>query len=409
MDEIRIRVVEGPDRGIEIPVGTGGISIGRADDNDVVLSDPEVALYHARFRPTDEGGVEFEDLFTEGGTWVDGKRMDRGRLDPGGRATLGGTVLEVVGAEDVDLGLAEAGKPAVSGGRRWIRLGATAFGALILAALVFFLLRPVREPGKTVPGGTPFDIRYEKVEADPGNIFRYALRITRERAEAQIDDLAGNRHLRRDASLEPHAADHLIDLLEETGFFDMDAVQQGRSQDVYESIRLEAVVGDRRHAVLVENRVLPEDLKAVCEAVEQFGENELGLIALSLSADEARARAAEALARARTLYDERDVAYGNLHRALRSLREVQWYLDPIDPKPATYQEAVHLESVVKEELDRRIEDQRFLAEKSIQLRDWQRAADALRVIVEMMPDRSDPRNRNAQRKLLDVERRARRR
>jgi hypothetical protein len=99
------------------------------------------------------------------------------------------------------------------------------------------------------------------------------------------------------------------------------------------------------------------------------------------------------------------VATGNLHLAIRSFREAQWYLEPIEPKPEPFEDAVHMESVALEELSRRIDDQRFLAEKAIQLRDWPAAARALRTIVELIPDRADERNESARRKLMDVERR----
>jgi hypothetical protein len=46
-----------------------------------------------------------------------------------------------------------------------------------------------------------------------------------------------------------------------------------------------------------------------------------------------------------------------------------------------------------------------MAEKAVKLRDWKEAARHLRIINEMIPDRSDDRNRNAYKKLVDVERR----
>jgi hypothetical protein len=46
----------------------------------------------------------------------------------------------------------------------------------------------------------------------------------------------------------------------------------------------------------------------------------------------------------------------------------------------------------------------FLAERSVKLREWKEAERQLKVICELIPDRSDDRNRNASKNLVDVER-----
>lgn len=399
-----LSIVHGPDTGREVEIGAEGLAIGRAADNDVVLADPAVALYHGRLRLTPEGLPEFEDLFSEAGTKVDGRPVERAVLFSGATITLGGTTLAV--AEEtggVDLGLASAPSRRKKPSWRWAA-AAVGIAAVFAAAWWFLRERPV-DPAAAAEGPAPFDLSYEKVQATATNIFRYALHITPRSIEAEVDDLAQNRHLRRDARLEEDAARHLARQLDEAGFFNLDPVQEGRAGPVHEETLLRLVLGERSHSVRVANRVLPEALASVRDAIEQFGENELGLVALSLSAEEARRRASDAFVRGRQLYQERDVAYGNLYEAIRSFREAQWYLEPIEPKPEAYQEAVHMESVASEELDRRIEDQRFLAEKAIQLRDWAGAGEALRTIVVLLPDRADDRNESARRKLMDVERR----
>lgn len=400
-----LRVVEGPEQGREIGIGADGLSIGRAGDNDVVLDDPAVALYHGRIRLTAEGVPEYEDLFSEAGTQVDGRPVERAVLAPDARIVLGGTTLSAIDqGGELDLGLAEPRPRHARAAGRWIAGGAVLAAALSAAA--WLLLRePAGGPAPAAAAAPPFDLRYEKVEATEANIFRYALRLTPSSIAAEVDDLAQNRHVRREARIEESAARRLVRQLDEAGFFDLAPAQEGRAGAVHEETRFRLVLGDRAHEVRIANRVLPEALATVRDAIEQFGENELGLVALSLSADEARQRASDALVRGRKLYQERDVAHGNLHEAIRSFREAQWYLEPVEPKPEAYKDAVHMESVAREELGRRVEDQRFLAEKAIQLRDWAGAGHALRTIVVLIPDRNDERNESARRKLMDVERR----
>ena len=80
------------------------------------------------------------------------------------------------------------------------------------------------------------------------------------------------------------------------------------------------------------------------------------------------------------------------------------YLETIDPKPDFYQDVVGGRSDAKKLLQERYDDRAFRAEKSIKIGDWQEASKHLRVILESIPDREDDRYKQAQVKLLDVER-----
>ena len=56
----------------------------------------------------------------------------------------------------------------------------------------------------------------------------------------------------------------------------------------------------------------------------------------------------------------------------------------------------------------RFESYLFQANRSINLKDWEDAARNLRTIIEMIPDRGDDRYKQAEIKLIDVERRLQR-
>jgi hypothetical protein len=98
------------------------------------------------------------------------------------------------------------------------------------------------------------------------------------------------------------------------------------------------------------------------------------------------------------------VSYGNLHGAIRAFTESEWYLETIEPKPDFYAEVLSRKTDCERDLQRRFDDLWFMAEKTVKLRDWKEAARHLRVVIETIPDRSDDRNRNAYKKLVDVER-----
>jgi FHA domain-containing protein len=85
---------------VELPSGTrvpltDGLTLGRADDNGVVLHDARASRRHARI-VADGSGWSVEDLGSSNGTFVDGAQVRRSRLDRGQIITVGETFLRVV-------------------------------------------------------------------------------------------------------------------------------------------------------------------------------------------------------------------------------------------------------------------------------------------------------------------------
>jgi class 3 adenylate cyclase len=76
--------------GQEHYLGDAPTAIGRAPDNNIVLTSPAVSRYHARISWTD-AGFTLEDLDSRNGTWVNDKRLvgAMGLMD-GDTITLGG-------------------------------------------------------------------------------------------------------------------------------------------------------------------------------------------------------------------------------------------------------------------------------------------------------------------------------
>ncbi|PID97305.1 MAG: cell division protein FtsK [Actinomycetales bacterium] len=84
-----LRVVEGPDRGIEVPLRYGSSQVGRTEDNDVRLRDPKASKNHARIVVGEH--VEIIDNNSANGVVVGGQRASRVTLGPGDVALLGET------------------------------------------------------------------------------------------------------------------------------------------------------------------------------------------------------------------------------------------------------------------------------------------------------------------------------
>jgi hypothetical protein len=73
-----------------------GLTIGRSDDNDVVVRDGRVSRRHARI-VAEGSGFAIEDRGSSNGTFVNGTRVKRGRLAAGASVVVGETVLEIRG------------------------------------------------------------------------------------------------------------------------------------------------------------------------------------------------------------------------------------------------------------------------------------------------------------------------
>lgn len=96
-DGICVEVIGGPMDGVRRRVTGKAFLIGRAEENDLVLSlDVSVSTRHARIR-VDEGACWLEDMGSTNGTFV-GEARIQGRvlLAPGSAFTVGRTNLELM-------------------------------------------------------------------------------------------------------------------------------------------------------------------------------------------------------------------------------------------------------------------------------------------------------------------------
>ncbi|MDX3093383.1 FHA domain-containing protein [Streptomyces sp. ME01-24h] len=76
------------------------IHIGRAADNDLVVSDLLVSRHHAELRSLPDGGYEIVDLDSHNGTYLDGRRVDdRAVVHQGDIIDVGHAVFRLVGGE----------------------------------------------------------------------------------------------------------------------------------------------------------------------------------------------------------------------------------------------------------------------------------------------------------------------
>ncbi len=414
----------GPDTGRRIVVPPAGGRIGRSSQNDIELTDPSVSRFQCRvfFKP--DGLLWVADLGSTNETLLNGAGVIESRLKPGDVIEIGETRIRVLRdqlaaapsaapAEPAtpDLGLQPAAAPAPSsaGPLRWLWLVIVlALGAVALALLRANLNRPTDESASGANRLPLLDVVYEKVEASPANIFRYELRLSGTTLAVRLDSLEEGRHLNRDKQVDPETLRSLVSDLDRSGFFDLQPVYEGLAPEVYDALDLTITVGPRSRRVQVVNRTEPDAFKAARELLENFARTELGLGAVALPPEKLLELSRDATLLGQKLFAEREVRYENLARAIRAFEEAQWYLETIEPKPDFYPTAVSGLAESQRQLQQRVEDARFQADRAVKLRDWENAARQLRMICELVPDRGDERHGEAQRQLLDVERRLKR-
>lgn len=424
----------GPMKGTRFQVGAGGTRLGRSSSNDMHVPDEEMSRNHCLLEQSGEDGIRVTDLASANGTFVNGEQLgsDPRELKAGDVILVGATEISVLGEQSVDLGLgaapasdsdrpgASAAEDGASAGQKRSPAASIlwAVAAIAVAAAIAVVMYAPRESEK--PAARPVadekterqlvSLAYEKVEADSSRIFRYHMSIdSAGELRVAYDDVPGeNRHVDKRAKLSPAALKRIHEILDTSGFSSLEDVYSGSSvadENSLRSYRIRVVRWSGARDVLVENTPEPEPFRQVREALEAFSRNELGIWAIQYSREKLVELSRESEAVGDAKWEEREVEYGNLAAAVRAYREAVFYLDTIDPKPEGYAILKGKQRRTDEELKRRYENQRFLADKAINLGDWEVALTELRILCSIVPGKDDPRHAEANARLVDVENR----
>ncbi|MCE9614538.1 MAG: FHA domain-containing protein [Lentisphaerae bacterium] len=413
----------GPDAGREICItDPAGVRAGRSSKNGVVLQDPKTSRYHCRFFIKPGDGLFVSDLGSANQTLVNNASIREVRLHVGDLVTLGDTVIKVVDdasgglpgptvAAPVDLGL-ESTPPAARPGpaRRPWRRGPLllALGLVCLFAVGAWIPYLFRSPAPTpppapAPSPRTLEIDYEKVLGDTNRIFRYHFHLSADRHLVVTIDDTGSTHLQEESTLTPELVAELAAFIDDADFWTLQDEYQGLQPRTFDQWDITVTIGRKAKRCRVVNRAEPAPFKVVREKFENFAQVELGLWAVQYPPAQLEAMGRDAFLNGRKLYDERDVRHGNLAEAIRRLKEADFYLKTLSPKPDFYPELTTALADCTAELDRRYVDQNFLANRAMRSKEWQQAAEELRVLCDMLGDQSDPRYEESRRKLREVE------
>ena len=434
--QLELFVKSGPLSGQRFAVTEAGIRLGRSSSCEISIPDPALSRNQCLFELR-EDKVWVTDLASANGTAVNGEVLGTSsrELAPGDCIQAGDSELVMLGAdgeipadgaavETVDLGFApqskdgeaeaegDAKKPAKGSFMRLILWAAL---VLVLGGSAVAILLVPRDPAdagkpvaKPLAPAKLWSVSYEKVEASTKGICRYAISVDADgNMSAALDDVPdSDRHVKKSAALPEKARAELDRMFSSSALFKLDREYSGPARPgELNRYEFRIVRGAEVFSCVVENAPEPAAFRETRLALETFSQNELGIWAIQYSGEKLTEMSREARRSADAKWEERDVNYGNLAAALKLYDEAVADLETVNPKPDDYGELITKRDMVRAELERRYRDQRFEADRAVNMGDWERARTELRVLCELIPDGQDPRHAEAAAKLVDVENR----
>ena len=165
-------------------------------------------------------------------------------------------------------------KIAVTASGIWPGFAAIVLILALLAAIVgiFWIIQqqPIEEQTSTavIRAEQPMELVYEKINAGPENIMRYAMEIKDNKLSIQIDDLKNNRHVPKNQNkeLDEQLIRNLRDSIETAGFFDLKSEYRGIAQDVWDVLDLH--YHRKKNASQSHQQHPPPAFTVICEPIE---------------------------------------------------------------------------------------------------------------------------------------------
>ncbi len=440
--QLEILVTQGPLKGRRFSVPADGLRLGRSSSCEMSIPDPALSRNHCLFETRDDG-LWVTDLASANGTIVNEAQLgpDSQRLQLGDVVFVGDSALQVVAAEGktpdrapapaadpalpvIDLGLgggasslggaSEVVRPEGDSKSSWARYalwGVALLSVLAAAALIVLPVAPeaespIIEDAASSDVGELVSFSFEKVKADSRAVYRYALIFDGKSLHVEVDDVPeSRRHVRESAELSDDARARLAEILSSPKLYRLDPEYVGNPSEpgALTGYALHVICGRRVLDVSVENVSEPEALQDARMKLEAFADSELNLHAIHMPVAKLRELSADARRVADAKWAERESKFGNLAEALRKYDAALNYLKTVDPKPADYEETRARRAIVKKELDRVYMLHRGNADQAIGTQNWEQAKYELQVLLELVDDQGDERNKEASRKLLEVE------
>ncbi|MBL7132555.1 MAG: FHA domain-containing protein [Phycisphaerae bacterium] len=114
--QARLHLIKGNPKGKTVEVPEGTLTVGRAEDSDLIIASTRISRKHCEI-VNDAGGLVIKDKGSGNGTYVNTQKITQQRLDPGDEVRIGPLtfVVEIDGVKEGPAGkaapAAQAAKP----------------------------------------------------------------------------------------------------------------------------------------------------------------------------------------------------------------------------------------------------------------------------------------------------------
>lgn len=449
MKEYRLTIISGNSVGKAQILTSFPVTLGRSSKNDFSIPDEMLSRHHCSI---DMRGDELwlTDLASANGTAVNGKIIDEVQLSLGDEIQLGDTVIKLTAGnenatiatpatnnhssvipeikeqapkpvinEKIDLGLnatstsedtAEQKKNNIQSIKN---LSIVAIATIAIVGIGMFCFNSFmnKEEKKETPKiqklERSLEFHYCEIEATDSNIFRYELKLASDGIlTAVIDDLSQSRHIEKKTDT-PINKGLILDLLkniEQSGFSSLAEIyEDSNKQGEWNESTITIINTKEAKTVTVLNNQTPNPFAIVRDVLKDFAEAELNLESINYSKEKLEQLAAESLELADKFYAEMEIASDNLFKAILNYSKTIDYLENISPKPDAYDIAFDKKRETEELMKKLLEEKEFEIERATNLKDWETAAEYLRELCAMIPDKHDARHIKYNRQLLQVE------
>ncbi len=435
-------------------VPDGGLRLGRSSSNDIHLLDEELSRNHCLFEPVGEGGIRVIDLASANGTFVNGTSIgsEARVLRPGDTVEVGSSRLRVVAegetpppeshqepapkppapaapvpGERVDLGLGKpaanpppaAPKPSGAPNRNGIMNLVWAGVAVVLVGAIVVMLtsdKLFRSSGGDGDGNSaaagivvPTALAYERIDATPEKILRYAVRLNGDELTLSFDvrtvNGADGQTLEKTGKISDTTRRQLERLFDSPDWKGAESVPGSSAETInrLRSWRLRLVRKGTVKEVCIANAPLPPPFKNICTELETLVMNDLRVRLNLRSAEESLAASLKDEALGDELFAKREVRDGNLWEAIRSYRNARVSLEGVTGR---FEDANRIQSKIEAaeaELAAEYDEIHGRAERALKIGDWEAARMAYREIRALIPDEEDSRGAEAVANLKDIE------
>jgi pSer/pThr/pTyr-binding forkhead associated (FHA) protein len=404
----KLSIEQGKGRGKAFDFDAEQITIGRTEENDVVLYEQGVSRRHARISRS-EGRYYVEDLESANGTLLNGNKIQKEELNDGDRIGIGEVVFRYGAEEQASAGEGSTRIVSISKeDRAKPRPKTTASPTTQNRAL------PAGTPRPDALGGA-LDRRYVVIFVAVALILAIAwaalngphTKVTDRQQCPSTLDLADVKGLVFGTSSESvctpagneirfgfNSAPRTKYIFSYSAFYtDTGEVEVLLNDKHLRQSPLSSTRRSKRDEVVIDESAIksgPNIITFKSKKSGEWGIERLDLIPVPID-QASREQGGQHLSQGVDLYQQKNVAASNLYAAFVELRQARKYLEGLpDPKPPEYLEAKEQAIKVEEELDQLCSQRMWGAKRFQTYKKFEAAADQYKYLVAAFPGDEHP-------------------